>query len=353
MSKLTSIFLAGCALLALTFGRSMIGAEASQSLYLGSASEGVTERSEQALLSASEAVQRAVAWLHTQQLPDGSFGNAAITADVVYVLALAGENPAGQAWTMGGQSALDALAKLAPSYVRADAGFAGKVLRAVALAGGNPRAFGGLNLVAIIQAAYAPSTGRYDPNLLYRDTLAMEGLLRAGEPVPNAAVQALLEAQLPDGGWFWSFDNTTPADPDSTGRVLQMLAGEMGIEAPDAFARAARYLFGMQVAGGWWINRDPVTKIPVPNANSTALALAGLSAAGYEPQSFCFQRGGRGALDALLSYQDPSGAFVYIHGSQRNLMATVDAMNALLQPPAQVPASPICEATYLPMVVEN
>ena len=44
-------------------------------------------------------VQRAIAWLHTQQLADGSFGGASVTADVVYVLALAGENPAGLAWT--------------------------------------------------------------------------------------------------------------------------------------------------------------------------------------------------------------------------------------------------------------
>ena len=44
--------------------------------------------------AADDPVQRAIAWLHTQQLADGSFGGASITADVVYVLALAGENPA-------------------------------------------------------------------------------------------------------------------------------------------------------------------------------------------------------------------------------------------------------------------
>jgi hypothetical protein len=42
---------------------------------------------------ADDPVQRAIAWLHTQQLADGSFGGASVTADVVYVLALAGENP--------------------------------------------------------------------------------------------------------------------------------------------------------------------------------------------------------------------------------------------------------------------
>ena len=113
---------------------------------------------------ATDPIAQAVAWLHTQQCDDGSFGfrgsngtctpSASATADVVYVLALIGEDPAGAAWTVGGQSALDALAKLVPSYVYANAGRAGKVARAVALSGGNPRSFGGLNLIAIIQAAY-------------------------------------------------------------------------------------------------------------------------------------------------------------------------------------------------------
>ena len=55
---------------------------------------------------ADDPVQRAIAWLHTQQLADGSFGGDSVTADVVYVLALAGENPGGPAWTPGSKSAL-------------------------------------------------------------------------------------------------------------------------------------------------------------------------------------------------------------------------------------------------------
>ena len=92
---------------------------------------------------ADDPVQRAIAWLHTQQLADGSFGNAtwgsaSVTADVVYALALAGEDPGGPAWTKGRKSALDALAALTPDYIASgDAGQAGKVARAVAAAGRN------------------------------------------------------------------------------------------------------------------------------------------------------------------------------------------------------------------------
>ena len=286
-------------------------------------------------------VQRAISWLHTQQLPDGSFGlrrtdgsyasSASSTADVIYVLALVGEDPAGAAWSRGGQSALDALAKLAPGYVYSDAGQAGKVARAVALADGNPRSFGGLNLVGIIQAAYDPATGRYHPSLLYRHTLAVEGLLRSDEPVPPAALNALLQAQLRDGSWFWSFE-ATQGDVDTTGRVLQLLAIQTGVQTQQALARAASYLYMQQApAGGWGVGYLPGP----PNANSTALTAAGLRAAGYDPQAPCFRKAGLGALDTLLTYQEPSGAFVYIRQPGREesrLMATVDVLNALVQP---------------------
>ena len=231
-----------------------------------------------------------------------------------------------------------ALAALAPGYVYADAGQAGKVARAVALAGGNPRSFGGLDLIAIIQKSYDPATGRYHPMLLYRHTLAVEGLVRAGETPPPAALQALLNAQLADGGWFWSFD-AEQSDVDSTGRVLQVLAGQAGVRAqfkPEAaFGRAAAFLCRQQLStGGWNVgNQDGPA-----NANSTALAVAGLRAAGYDPQARAFGRAGHGAVDALRTYQEPAGGFVYVRApgkEESRLMATIDALSALAQPLAQ------------------
>lgn len=288
---------------------------------------------------ADDPAERAVIWLHTQQLPDGSFGlrasdgsyapSASATADVVYVLALAGEDPAGAGWTRGGNSALNALARLAPGYVGQDAGQAGKVARAATVAGGDPRSFGGLNLVQIIQDAYDPRTGRYHPALLYRHSLAVEGLLRAGETVPKAALTVLWQAQLPDGGWFWSFEGAQ-SDIDSTGRVLYLLAGQAGVQNQDAIARAARYLSLEQAStGGWGVGY----LVGPPNTNSTALAVTGLRTAGCDLQSNVFRKAGRSPLETLLGFQEPSGAFVYTKepGKEENrLMATVDAVNALL-----------------------
>lgn len=313
---------------------------------------------------ADDPVARAVAWLHTQQLADGSFGNAtsgsaSVTADVVYVLALADEDPAGAAWTVNGHSALDALAALTPSYlVSGGAGPAGKVARAVVAAGHNPRTFAGTDIIGVIERAYNPTTGRYHATQLFHHTLAIEALLRAGVPVPAAAVNALFDAQLPNGGWFWGFIDPSQIDPamdqsdvDATGRVLQLLTDQVGVRCSVAFERATAYLAGGQLATGGWGGRAGQGP---ENANSTGLAIAGLRAYGQIPDAAPFRTGNPVATATLLSYQESSGAFVYIKQQagepdrrESRVMATVDALIALLQPLTPVP---ICRPTYLPLV---
>ncbi len=301
-----------------------------------------------------DAIGKAVAWLHTKQLADGSFGGASVTADAVYALVLSGENPAGAAWTKDGHTALGGLAGLASGYVCPigvcnDAGRAGRVARAVALAGGDPRAFGGMDLVAIIQSRYDAATGRYQSGTpLFGHTLAVEGLLRSGVAVPNAAISTLIRAQLPDGGWFWSFDGTQ-SDIDSTGRVLQLLAGIAGIQCRAAYPRATSFLARAQLdTGGWGVYPPPNTN--PPNANSTALAVGGLRATGVNPDGPQFQKSGIGALERLLGFQESSGAFVYIQQTgkeESRLMATLDSLTALARPLASPSTCPV----YLPSLL--
>jgi hypothetical protein len=306
--------------------------------------------------SAADPVQAAVQWLHTQQLPDGGFGvrgvaSAAMTADVVYALALAGEDPGGPAWTVGSQSALDALARVAPKYIGTDAGQAGKVGRAVAAAGRDPRSFGGMDIIAVIEAAYDPATGRYHPNFLFRHTLAMDALQRSHLPVPPAACSALRSAQLPDGGWFWTFD-AQKADVDTTGRVLQVLGQRDPGQRDIAFTLAADYLARAQATDGAWAADGPESANPV-NANSTALAVGGLRAVGRNPDADPYVKGGRGGLQALLAFQEPSGAFAYIAAPGKEevrLTATTDALISVL---ATEGAAGPCPSPYLPVILAS
>lgn len=317
--------------------------------------------------AAADPVQAAVQWLHTQQLADGGFGvtgkaSPAMTADVVYALALAGEDPGGEAWRANGKTPLDALATLAPLYVGADAGQAGKVARAVAAAGRNPRAFGDMDLIAVIEAAYNPATGRYHPSFLFRHTIAIEALQRAKLTVPARAYAALREAQLPGGGWSWSFPEPNkpapPSDIDTTGRALLVL-GQAALpqcdtaEGEAVLNAGATYLAAAQLGSGDWADLPAPTTKPA-NANSTGLAIGGLRASGRDPGAAPFIKGGQSALQALLAFQEASGAFRYIAEPGKEevrLTATADALAGLLQDLRE--AGGECHRVYLPLIIAH
>lgn len=331
-----------CALLLILFGRAVLPAAAADPV--------------------QDAITRALGWLHTQQHTDGSFGGASVTADAVYTLALLGEDPDGPAWTVNGNSALDGLATKSrsedpsvPAYPARGAGEAGKVLRAVALAGGNPRSFAGHDLIALVETAYDPATGRYDSDYLFRHTLAVEGLLRAGRPVSVGAYQTLLAAQLADGGWAWSFTSAR-GDVDTTGRVLWLLAGIAGVSSPADYSQAADYLEAAQLDSGGWSDvfpsLDPANPAPA-NANSTALAVVGLQAAGFDPSAPRFQPVCRAGVRALLDFQEAGGAFRFMlppDPAEVRLIATLEALAALSRP---LVVSSTCLPFYMPLVLHS
>ena len=292
------------------------------------------------------AAERAIAWLHTQQCRNnpgcnetltgpGSFGPASTSSDAIVAIAAVGQDPDGAAWTAGGQSALDALEALTPSYVdRAGnrAAEAAKTARAAMAAGRDPRDFGGLDLIARIQSYYNPETGRYYDTWLYRHDLAVLALHAAGAPAPARARQTLVDEQHPNGGWGWAFAATV-ADVDSTGLTMLTLA-ETGYPLESAeYGKALTFLAGMQLADGSLPDRNNAT---VGNANSAALAIRGILAADKDPRELPFvQITPTGALvtllDALLAFQEDSGAFIFTRAiPESRLLATLDTVPALV-----------------------
>ncbi len=271
------------------------------------------------------AVTRALAWLHTQQAADGTIG--ARTADAVYVIARAGENPDGPAWRPAGVSALEALRVQAPTYLT-DAGRAGKFLRAAVASGQNVHQFGGVDLVARVNSFFNPATGWYHPGHIYFNALAIQGLALAGQAISPTTIAALRSQQHASGGWEWRIGGLLD-EVDTTGMVLQALAAS-GVPASDAmFTHATSFLATMQHAdAGWSLLPDGTT-----SSNSTALGLAGLLAAQQNPLAEPFVRAGRTPLDTLLALQNPDGSFDFQAGvAGDRLMATLDALNVLLQP---------------------
>jgi len=282
-------------------------------------------------LDAARALAGATRWLIAQQRSDGGFAgfsgesDPGITVDAVLALAAAGIDPA-TVHQEGGRSAIAYLESVVSDYGKTTGGAAKLTLAAVA-AGRNPRAFGGVDLVARIEQAYDPQTGLYDTQL-FSNAYALLALAAVGASVPPAAIDAVLSRQASDGSWAWD-GSTDPGagDSNTTALVVQALAA-LGRTDDPAIGRALDYLRRVQAADGSFAYQ-PAEPL-VGDANSTALALQALLAVGADPQSPTW----RSALDALARFANPSGALRWRDdAADDNLFATVQAIPALAGQP--------------------
>ncbi|MCP4167424.1 MAG: terpene cyclase/mutase family protein [Chloroflexi bacterium] len=298
-----------------------------------------------------QAVADALIWLKTLQKSDGHIGGLGTSCEAAWVVAVAGENPAGPVWTSAGTSLLAACEADVPTYLaRRDAGRMGKVLQAVAATEADPRAFGGLDLISELENKYDAETGFYHSGSLFRHVLAMMALHEAGRSIPQAATDAMLQQQRPDGGWSWVIDPdlsdgfATIADVDTSGRVLQALHA-MGLSPNHpAFVSAVAYLIDNQNSDAGWGDDD------ISNSDSTALAIEGLLVAGWDPESAKFEKNGTNPVTTLLSFQEASGAFVFKHElPESRMLATTDSIPALSHPYPADMATPL--RFYLPAIL--
>ena len=134
-------------------------------------------------------------------------------------------------------------------------------------------------------------------------------------------VDAILAAQLANGGWSFMGED---ADPDLTSMALQALAKyrEQSSVRP-AVDRALVCLSAMQNADGGFSSWGS------ENAESCAQVLLALNALGLDTDDSRFVKNGHSVLDALLTYQNADGGFCHERGGETNLMASEQAACAL------------------------
>jgi hypothetical protein len=237
----------------------------------------------------------AVAWLNTQQLPDGSFEVATFagfeTRDAV--LAIAEQAQTGTTWnTTEARTAVEAL-KAGGSgptpldYLEAlvaassEPGVAAKTVVLVsAPLGIDATAFGSVNLLTKLGGCNGTTSSTFN-GLLY---VVIAQQLSCAGGAPAASVTAIRDAQQANGGWGFVGDPTgSDLDIDTSAVALQALIGSGAAVTDPAVQKAlAFFASNFQASGAW-------QSFGADDPNSTALAILGLTAAGFDVTTSCWR----------------------------------------------------------------
>jgi hypothetical protein len=265
----------------------------------------------------------AVAWIETQQQPDGGFEVAEFpgleTRDAS--LAIAENAQSGTAWSTndahaalaalefggsGGPTPLDVLDDYATDIAdhaipSSAAGAAAKtILLAAQPLGLDPAAFD-----AAGDGSPVDLVAQLDEQcdlLVFSDILygMLAGVTLCGD-TPADAASVVRAAQQADGGWGFAGDPTTTGfDGDTTGLAVQaLIAG--GAAGDDPAVRAALKLAALeQAAGGGWFDFFGTES----NASTTSIVALGIAAAGFDVTTPCWRDTVAPEL-ADTTYQDP------------------------------------------------
>ncbi len=294
----------------------------------------------------TNAIPGAVAYLQANQQDDGGItgfsgtSDADTTARAVLGLAASGQ-PLPSLVPASGVSMLNYLESQAVVYTHDENGLlypgrAGLLLAAVAVAGGTPQQFGGMDLLSELEATFHWSTGEYSTEASggYSSGVASDlsqawavlGLSLAGQPVPVPAVGYLLGTQAPDGSWG-------SMDPDTTAlSVIALLASGQVQPAEPAVTNALIFFHRTQQANGGWRpewDTDPL------NADTTAWVLQALYAAGEDLATWVATEGD--PVSALAGLQKEDGS---IGGTYANTYSTAEALLGLAGRPLSAMALP-------------
>lgn len=206
----------------------------------------------------------------------------------------------------------------------------------VTAAGGNPRDFGGKDLVAIVKGTMLPNghfadsvkdrkTGKPVGNMLVNaHCFGVISLYTAGEPIPNRdkCLEWLIDSQNHDGGFTWdvkTFVNPEDAelvdsDPDMTAAGLMAMA-ILGLDKDSVpVKRALSFLKKNQRKNGGFASWG------TDNPESCSWVIKGLTAFHIDPMGPEWtNENGSNPVTAMMSFQIPNGGFVHVKNEDEAL----------------------------------
>jgi hypothetical protein len=290
------------------------------------------------------AADRALAYLATQQLADGSLDDrASETEDWILATTARGRNP-NRLVSSAGNSVYDFLAAHVADAT-ADANRTGKLVQALVAGRRDPRHFAGHDVLALLEGPggtaggfYDPATGAFDmgTNATFHQSNAMLGLEAAGDhafPVTRRAVAFLESLQVTsgDGVGGWPADGTP--NTNSTAMALMALAG-VGDHRADAAALAFLHTQQDPNSGGFAFSTLGPFGSPTSDPDSDALVAQGLVAARQDPIGQPWTNANGNALVDALRFQDPAtGGFFFLPGFPPDAFTTSFIPAGLLEAP--------------------
>jgi hypothetical protein len=301
----------------------------------------------------------ALAYLESQQNADGGFGSGfspdsalGSTADAVLAIVAASADPA--AFDQEGNTPITYLEANAASAMTG--GDLSKLILAAIAAGKNPRALGGVDSVAKLEGMIGVD-GKIggETDTFVSHTLAVLALKSAQRSIPQAAVDYILDAQQDGGSWAWDGSAETAGDTNTTAFAVQALTAAGESAGGTAVTQALDYYKGIQNADGGWPYQNPSDFGTATDANSTAVTIQAIIAAGQDPAGADWTTAeGNAPLSALEALQNASGAFAWQAAvPDDNLLATVQALPALAGKAFPFATMDVGEAAASPMMPET
>lgn len=271
------------------------------------------------------AAQKALKWLQKQQsATDGGYGSPSSTVESQ--LAIGANDYRAKDWRRNptAPSLLDYQKSNANQYAKTGAAAAGKL--AVAQIGSKacfPQK------TKTPDDYYNASTGAYATEA-GPQAWAMLGAAALGQTIPPEAVNYLKSLQQSNGGWEWSSGWGT--DTNTTALALQALIAAGEANTSPAITNGLAYLASAQNTDGGF-PYDPDSSFgTASDANSTAYVIQALLATGENPTSGEWTKNDN-PIGFLQSLQLPNGSFEWQAGTGANLLATQQAIPALLGRP--------------------
>jgi hypothetical protein len=282
------------------------------------------------------AALRALAWLRGQQdARTGGYGDSTAAA-VEVMLAVGANGESAGSWrpapaTLTETSALTDVSSLADfiqirarRFARMGVAEAAKLAMASAATASCEPA-----RTLLPTDYYSPTLGAFAADSGF-NAWSILGSLAISQSAPVSAVERLAGQILPSGGWEWQAG--FGADTNTTALAVQTLRATGSPVTATAVVSGLAFLkSGQQPSGG--IAYDPAQPDFGADANSTAYAIQALLAAGEDPAGAAWTVDDNNPVSYLLSLQLPDGSFEWQKDTGPNLLATTQAVAALLGQP--------------------